>query len=128
MNYTIEDYIEFLSGAKFVEGGSFSGTYITKFEGQLTQIENLAGNEAKGGFTITFSSTPTLNDDDVFVITANTQRIHFEQFLYEWILLAVPMKKVHPDLRDEGDDDDESLWRQLPWPEMCRLFESFHLK
>ncbi len=46
-------------------------------------------------------------DDDVYVITTNTQRIHFEQFLYEWILLAVPMKKVHPDLLEEDNDDDE---------------------
>lgn len=51
-------------------------------------------------------------DDDVYVITSSTQKIHFDQFIYEWILLAVPMKKVHPELREEeGDNHDDVIYQ-----------------
>ncbi len=43
-------------------------------------------------------------DDDVYMITHNTQRIDFSQFMYEFIILAVPMKKVHPDLEDDEEE------------------------
>ena len=44
-------------------------------------------------------------DDDVYVITRNTQRIDFSQFIYEFIVLAVPMKKIHPDLVLEEEEE-----------------------
>nr|WP_255647333.1 DUF177 domain-containing protein [Fulvivirga sedimenti] len=44
-------------------------------------------------------------DDDVYIITRNTQRIDFSGFIYEFIILAVPMKKVHPDLEDESEEE-----------------------
>lgn len=59
-------------------------------------------------------------DDDVYVITANTQRIDFSQFIYEFIVLAIPMKKIHPELAGEesvmyssdsgqtGEDDESA--------------------
>ena len=48
-------------------------------------------------------------DDDVYMITSTTQKIHFDQFIYEWILLAVPMKKVHPELRDDENDENDDV-------------------
>jgi len=46
-------------------------------------------------------------DEDVYMITTATQRIDFSQFIYEFIILAVPMKKIHPDL----DDDEEVIYQ-----------------
>lgn len=54
-----------------------------------------------------FGETEMEMDDDVYIITANTQQIHLEQILYELILLSVPMKKLHPEL--QGDDDEDTL-------------------
>lgn len=46
-------------------------------------------------------------EDDLLVITHNTQKINLAQFLYEVIGSSLPMKKIHPDHRREDDDDPE---------------------
>lgn len=49
-------------------------------------------------------------DDDVYIITKDTQRIEFGQFIYEFLVLAIPMKKLHPDL----EDDEEVVYQSEP--------------
>ena len=49
-------------------------------------------------------------DDDVYIITANTQQIHVEQILYEMILLSIPMKKLHPDLEEDPDTAEDTMF------------------
>lgn len=46
--------------------------------------------------------------DDVMVIHKDTQLINIASILYEFIMLEIPMKKLHPKFRDEFDEDDES--------------------
>jgi uncharacterized metal-binding protein YceD (DUF177 family) len=40
-------------------------------------------------------------DEDVYIITKDTQRLDFSQFIYEFIVLGIPMKRIHPDLQGE---------------------------
>lgn len=40
-------------------------------------------------------------DDDIVIITDNTQTINIAQYLYEFINLAVPMRKIHPKYAEE---------------------------
>jgi uncharacterized metal-binding protein YceD (DUF177 family) len=44
--------------------------------------------------------------EDVFMITKDTSSINVAQLIYEFILLAIPAKKIHPDYMDEMDDDE----------------------
>ncbi len=44
-------------------------------------------------------------EDNVFVITQNTQVINLSHYIYETIALAIPLKKVHP---DEVQADEEA--------------------
>ena len=44
--------------------------------------------------------------EDVFMITKDTPSINVAQLIYEFILLAIPAKKIHPDYADEMDDDE----------------------
>jgi uncharacterized protein len=44
--------------------------------------------------------------EDIFMITRDTARINVGQLIYEFILLAIPAKKIHPDYLDEMDDED----------------------
>lgn len=44
--------------------------------------------------------------EDVFMITKDTPTINVAQLVYEFILLAIPAKKIHPDYMDETDEDD----------------------
>lgn len=46
-------------------------------------------------------------EDDLLVITHNTQKINLAQFLYEIIGASLPMKKISPKHRREDDDDPE---------------------
>lgn len=45
-------------------------------------------------------------DDDVLVITQNTQKINLAQFIYEIIGISLPMKKIHPDYLEEEDEEE----------------------
>ena len=40
-------------------------------------------------------------DDDIVIITNNTQSINVAQYLYEFVNLAVPMRKLHPKYAEE---------------------------
>ncbi len=47
--------------------------------------------------------------EDMVVITNNTQVINVAQYIYEYIGLAIPMKKLHPRYVDEEDENTEEL-------------------
>lgn len=44
--------------------------------------------------------------EDLFMITPDTQSINVAQLIYEFILLALPAKKIHPDYVEDMDDED----------------------
>ena len=44
-------------------------------------------------------------DDNVLQITPDTQTLPLAQHLFDYIGLALPMKKLHPRFQDEPDDD-----------------------
>jgi uncharacterized metal-binding protein YceD (DUF177 family) len=44
--------------------------------------------------------------EDVFLITKDTPSINVAQLIYEFVMLAIPAKKVHPDYLDEMDEED----------------------
>jgi uncharacterized metal-binding protein YceD (DUF177 family) len=45
-------------------------------------------------------------DENVHMITRDTPMINVAQLIYEYILLALPAKKIHPDHRNELDDEE----------------------
>ncbi|WP_338223112.1 DUF177 domain-containing protein [Algoriphagus confluentis] len=45
-------------------------------------------------------------DENVSMITRDTPSINVAQLIYEFILLALPAKKIHPDHRNELDEED----------------------
>lgn len=56
-----------------------------------------------------FGDEPQELDDDIFVILKNTQRLNVAQFIYEFISITIPMKKLHPRFQNEPEGDDEIL-------------------
>jgi len=44
--------------------------------------------------------------EDLFLISTNTQKIDVGQFVYEFISLAIPMKKLHPRYENDVDTDE----------------------
>ncbi len=51
-------------------------------------------------------------DDDLLTITRNTQRIDLSQLIYEYICIALPMRRIHPDHMDDNDED-EVIYRSV---------------
>jgi len=45
-------------------------------------------------------------NEEVYMITRDTPKVNVAQFIYEFILLGLPAKKIHPDHRTEFDEDD----------------------
>ncbi|HSI76773.1 MAG TPA: DUF177 domain-containing protein [Lunatimonas sp.] len=45
--------------------------------------------------------------DEIFIITNDTATINVAQLIYEFILLAVPFKRIHPNYR-ENEEEEES--------------------
>ncbi len=56
-----------------------------------------------------FGEVEVALDDDIVIITKNTQRINVAQYIYEFIVVAVPMKKLHPRFEEEDASDDTNL-------------------
>ena len=47
-------------------------------------------------------------DDNVLQITPDTMALDIAQHLYDYIGLALPMKKLHPRFQNEADDDPDA--------------------
>jgi len=47
-------------------------------------------------------------NDEIIIITKLTQKINLAQHIYDFINIAIPMKKISPKYLDEDDEDDDS--------------------
>ena len=45
--------------------------------------------------------------DEIIIIHRDTDSLELGQYIYEFISLEIPMKKLHPRFQDEAQDDDE---------------------
>ncbi|MFD3003527.1 YceD family protein [Pontibacter toksunensis] len=63
--------------------------------------------DVQGTFRIKYGDENAELDDDLWQITSNTQSINIAQHLYDYIGLAVPMKKLHPRFVEETDEEDD---------------------
>lgn len=47
--------------------------------------------------------------DEIVIIHRDTQQLELGQYIYEFISLAVPMKKLHPRFREEEDSSEGKI-------------------
>ncbi len=45
--------------------------------------------------------------EEIFIINRNTTRINVAGYIFEFIALSLPMKKIHPDLREQSSEDTD---------------------
>ena len=62
---------------------------------------------------VRYSDEPKELDDDVLQVTPDTLLLNIAQHLYDYIGLALPMKKLHPRFQNEADDDPESATKLI---------------
>lgn len=61
--------------------------------------------EGEETLCVKFSDTETTDDDDVFFLPENAYKIDLAQWMYEYVVVSMPMQHVHP----EGECDSEML-------------------
>ncbi len=52
--------------------------------------------------------------DEIVIITRDQDSIDLGQYLYEFIALAIPMKKLHPRFANEGESDQPMVYSTSP--------------
>lgn len=52
-------------------------------------------------------------NEEIYLITNDTAQINVAQLIYEFIILALPAKRLHPRFRDEIEDEDEEVTGHL---------------
>ncbi|MBC8153177.1 MAG: DUF177 domain-containing protein [Bacteroidetes bacterium] len=59
--------------------------------------------------------------DEIELIERNTATVNVARYIFEFIGLSLPMKRIHPRLRTEDDEDDESegklIYKSEPEPD-----------
>jgi uncharacterized metal-binding protein YceD (DUF177 family) len=62
---------------------------------------------------VRYSDEPKELDDDILQITPDTLTLNIAQHLYDYIGLALPMKKLHPRFQNEADEDPDSATKLI---------------
>ncbi|MEO5980320.1 MAG: DUF177 domain-containing protein [Chryseolinea sp.] len=47
--------------------------------------------------------------DEIQIINRETAWLEIGQYIYEFIVLSIPLKKLHPRYKDEADQDDDAV-------------------
>ena len=82
---------------------SFHGEIITTCDRCLGELEVPVSGEEQ--LCVKFSDTETSDDEEVVFLPESAYQIDLAQWMYEYVLVRMPMQKVH----DEGDCDPEML-------------------
>ena len=62
---------------------------------------------------VRYGDEPKELDDDVLQITPETLTLNIAQHLYDYIGLALPIKKLHPRFQNEADDDPDAATKLI---------------
>jgi uncharacterized protein len=63
--------------------------------------------ESRHGIVFKFGDSDQEMSDEIIMIHRDTTTLELGQYIYEFLALAIPMKKLHPRFKEEADDDDE---------------------
>lgn len=82
---------------------SFSGTILSTCDRCLGELEIPVKGEQT--LCVKFSDTESSEDEDVVFLPEEAYQIDLAQWMYEYVVISLPMVKVHP----EGECDAEML-------------------
>ena len=82
---------------------SFNGKVKSTCDRCLGELEVPVQGEEK--LCVKFSDTETCDDEDVVILPESAYKIDLAQWMYEYVVVSLPMHKVHP----EGECDAEML-------------------
>jgi uncharacterized metal-binding protein YceD (DUF177 family) len=66
--------------------------------------------QTEGRMFLKFGDRDEELTEEIEIIHRNTTRINIARYIFDLIVLSLPMKRIHPDLRkEESDDETETL-------------------
>lgn len=74
-----------------------SGTIKTECDRCMEEFDLPIGGNYKLIVKIGGSDTGDEEDDDIITIPANEYELDLSQYIYEYIMLSIPIKRIHPD-------------------------------
>lgn len=54
-----------------------------------------------------YGEEPKEISDEIIIITRDQESLNLGQFMYEFIVLAIPLKKIHPSLINESNNEED---------------------
>lgn len=84
-----------------------TGFIVLTCDRSLENFDFPIKSEAK--LILKFGASNEVINDDLEIISRDTIAINVAQYIYEYIALEVPMKKLHPKFQDDSDDDEDVL-------------------
>lgn len=90
---------------------TFAGKVNTQCDRCLGDIEvPVSGKES---LCVKFSDTDTSEEEDVVILPEKAYKINLAQWMYEYIMVAMPMQCVHPDDEDGNPTCDPEMLKYL---------------
>lgn len=84
-----------------------SGSIVLVCDRSLENFDFPIKSEAK--LILKFGASNEVINDDLEIISRDTIEINVAQYIYEYIVLEVPMKKLHPKFQDDSEDEEDVL-------------------
>ncbi|RAU83411.1 YceD family protein [Pontibacter arcticus] len=119
-----DSFFKLFEGEIILGGNLLAKVELDKAEALLTFVFDIKGHvrltcdrsleefdypiEVTETFRIKYGEQNAELGDDLWQITPGTQSINIAQHLYDYVSLAVPIKKLHPRFLEEEDEEDEN--------------------
>ncbi len=71
------------------------------------------GLDSENRLVVTFGKTMDDSDPDILTIPADENELELDQYFYEFIHLALPIKRVHPDDEEGNSTCDPEMLRKI---------------
>jgi uncharacterized protein len=81
----------------------FEGTIALTCDRSLEKFDHKL--QSSNRLVLKFGEEARELSDEIEIIPFNTQKINIAQYIYEFIIVAIPMKKLHPKYQDESNED-----------------------
>jgi uncharacterized protein len=86
-----------ISGSVKMNCDRCTGEFDLPIQGDYKLIVKVGGNDSRD------------EDDDIITIAANEHELDLKQFIFEYIILSVPIRRIHPDKKGKNGCDKEML-------------------
>lgn len=123
-DFTIDDRFFAQYGSEILQGGDFEAKVVLDKHETFIDADFMIKGNAKlvcdrclepfdepvkvhKKIMFKYGPEPAEISDEIIIITRDQDQLELGQYMYEFISLEIPIKKLHPKFRDEEEDNSE---------------------